>query len=166
MFFTMRRTHFFIAAASGIGLIVLFWCLSLWQPERQLLKHHQHFLQSIENRKWSKIERLLDPDYSDRWGYTRADFLRESREVFRQFIALTLHEELVQTDLSAGTGTVTTRIRVEGTGSALAMLARDEANSLTTPFVFEWKKRSWKPWDWKLVRIDNQTLHFERPSGF
>ena len=36
------------------------------------------------------------------------------------------------------------------TAKALAMAARDAVSALHEPFVMEWRKRSWKPWDWEL----------------
>lgn len=162
----MRGRSLVLGGASALGAVLLLWCFWLWQPERQLLKHHRHFLDSVENRKWSKVARYLDPDYADRWNFDRAELIRESGEIFRQFIVLTINDEIFHLHVDNSGGTVTALIRLEGTGSAVAMYARDEANAVSTPFVFTWRHRSWKPWDWALVRIDNPALELRRMEGF
>jgi hypothetical protein len=37
-------------------------------------------------------------------------------------------------------------------------LLEQQINSVKTPFRLEWRRFSAKPWDWKLVRIENAEL--------
>ncbi len=47
-------------------------------------------------------------------------------------------------------------------GSADLELLDERVNKLPTPFELEWHHLSWKPWDWKLVRVSNAS--FEIPA--
>jgi hypothetical protein len=38
------------------------------------------------------------------------------------------------------------------------MYARDEVNALREPFTMTWRKKSWKPWDWELIRVEQPEL--------
>ena len=57
------------------------------------------------------------------------------------------------------------RIEIQGAeNSELAYMVKERVNQLTSPFTLEWKQISAKPWDWKLVRVSNDTL--EIPQGY
>ena len=138
----------------------------LWQPERQASKHHAHLLIALEKRDWSKVASFIDPAYSDRWKHDKSFVLRATREVFRQFFVLTIHGDALDCGQNSGTVTLTAHITIEGTGTAVAQMAMQRVNTLREPFTFEWKRRSWKPWDWTLVRVDQPQLQLEEMDGF
>ena len=152
-----------IASGAGLVLVALcLYCLWLWQPERQVLKHNEHFLKAAENRNRAKFAGFIDASYADRWNHDKGFIVREASEVLRQFFALTIRSESVECTMSDDHAAVTARIRIEGRGTAIAELARSETNALTEPWLFEWKRKSWKPWDWKLVRVDQTQLRLDR----
>src|SRR5215210_5686323 len=135
----------FPLALASLGLVVLaLYCLWLWQPERQVLKHHENLLLAAEKRSWNRFTDLIDPQYSDRWGHDRVFIVRETREWLRQFFALTVTGDIVTYEAVDGRGRVVAHIKLDGNGTALAQLAKSEVNSLREPFVFEWKRKSWK----------------------
>jgi hypothetical protein len=39
----------------------------------------------------------------------------------------------------------------------------EAAGDLREPFTFDWQQRSWKPWDWVLVRMEHRELQI--PDG-
>jgi hypothetical protein len=143
--------------------IYLLW---LWQPERQVMKHQENILKSIEKRNWSSFAKFIAADYSDRWKHDRTFVLRESREIFRHFFAVEIESGNTQQMISGGKGLVTAQIRLAGNGTPIAELVKQEVNSLREPFSFEWKRKSWKPWDWQLVRLDHPRLNVNRRSEF
>ena len=53
---------------------------------------------------------------------------------------------------------VEARITVEADENEITALIKERVNHLDTPFVFEWRKASGKPWDWKLTRVSNDAL--------
>ena len=60
---------------------------------------------------------------------------------------------------------MTERWTIDGTGVAGAEMVKESVNELSAPFVFQWKHRTWKPWDWRLVRVDNPELNLSGPGG-
>ena len=150
------------ALASLVVITIALRCLWLWQPERQLLLHQAHLRSAVEDRNWARVERLVDPAYADRWGYTRETALRDARQWIGQFFALTVTATPAGDQLTACGGTVTERWSIDGTGTEMATMVKDRVNSLHAPFVFQWKHGSWKPWDWTLTRIDNTDLDLKR----
>ena len=117
-------------------------------------------MRAAENRRWTKLADFIDAKYSDRWGHDKTFVLRETNEWLRQFFTLTIHSEIESAEINHDHGKITARLRLEGNGTALASMAQDEVNSIPTPFVFEWTRKSWKPWDWTLTRADNLDAHF------
>ncbi len=120
--------------------------------------HHTHFLRATESRNWSRIADFIAPNYTDRWRHDKTLILRESREVLRQFFVLTISGDVLRCEISGNHARVTAQLKFDGTGTALAANAQQEVNKLQTPFVFEWTRQSWKPWDWQLTRADNAQL--------
>ena len=37
----------------------------------------------------------------------------------------------------------------------MAPIIVGEANRLKTPFIFHWRKENWRPWSWRIHRIEN-----------
>lgn len=158
----------YVLATSLLVVLLTLRCLWLWQPERQLLKHHENFLKAAANRDAEKMAEFLSPDYSDRWGHDKAFLARESREILRHFFTLEITGDQTWIRLPEETperGSVSSILRMNGTGTAIAQMAQAEVNGLTEPFVFQWVKAGWKPWDWKLMSIDHSQLHLGNRSS-
>lgn len=156
-----------IAALASLAIVtIVLRCLWLWQPERQLLLHQASLRAAIEGRRWDRVAALMDSVYSDRWGYTRETGVTTGRQWLGQFFTLTITAEPVDHSWTSGGGTVKERWRMEGTGTEVCGLITDRVNSLQTPFIFTWKHGSWKPWDWRLMRVDNEdpTLDLRAPD--
>src|SRR5439155_4629668 len=127
-----------LALASLAVVAAAIYCLWLWQPERQVLKHQAHFLAAAESRSWTKFASFIDPQYSDRWKHDKLFIVRETSEWLRQFFSLTIQSDVVSLDVSDARGTVTAHIKLDGNGTALATMAQNEVNAIAEPFVFEW----------------------------
>lgn len=148
-------------ALASLALVALaLYCLWLWQPERQVLKHQAHFLAAAESRSWTKFASFIDPQFTDRWGHDKIFVVREASEWLRQFFSLTIKSEITDLRMESSRGIVSARLRLEGNGTPLAQMATDEFDEIHEPFVFEWTWKSWKPWDWKLTRADNADARF------
>ena len=153
-----------LASAAFLFVAWTLYCLWLWQPERQVLKHHEHFIKAAENRNWRRVEAFIDARYSDRWGHDKAFLLRESREILRQFFALSIESTVGSCEVIGDTATVPATLKIAGTGTAITEYAKNEVNALREPFVFEWKRQSWKPWVWTLMRVDQPQLRMQGES--
>jgi hypothetical protein len=155
------------AALASLALItIVLRCLWLWQPERQLLLHQQHLRAAVEKHDWGRVAAMLDAGYADRWGYTRETALADARQWLGQYFVLTITAEPAGDQLTADGGTVTERWKLDGSGTEVAAMITDRVNAVDSPFVFQWKHRSWKPWDWTLVRVDNPELQIPRDLSY
>ena len=75
------------------------------------------------------------------------------RLVLRSFSLLTITAADPQVRLDPSTGNWSAKIQIDGTGGELAGEVIARVNSLTKPFELDWRRESWKPWDWKLIRV-------------
>ena len=66
-----------IALFAGLYLI---W---LWQPERQVRRHTENFLQAIEHKNWDAASDFVAANYQDQWGDDRMRVLERLREGLR-----------------------------------------------------------------------------------
>jgi len=152
----IRRHLVLILAAAALVLLV--WCLWLWQPARQLRRHTEQLLATIEHTKWRNLSDIIADDYSDRWGQDKALLTEHARQAFAQFFVITVKSSDLEIQESEGVGTVRARVALTGRGGPLADLVIGRAAELKEPFSFTWRQASWKPWDWKLSRIDQPEL--------
>ncbi|MBA3963199.1 MAG: hypothetical protein H0X40_15045 [Chthoniobacterales bacterium] len=134
----------------------------LWGAESQVRLHAEHLLHQVERRAWSNVGGFVAADYRDDWGDDREKLLNRLRTVGRYFFSLTITASEARTQISPAAATWQARIQMNGTGEAAAEI-NSRVNSLTTPFVLHWRHESWRPWDWKLSRVENKSL--EIPEG-
>ncbi len=144
-----------LLAATGFALFE-------FQPERQLNKAFERLVLAVEARDWKRVEAMTAPDYSDLWGMNRSQALEIGSEVLRHFFVV----NIVVSDLSLSVGDgdrgeVRAILQVDGNGTAIAQAVMTEANRLHQPFVFQWRKASWKPWDWKLTAVSQSEIVFD-----
>lgn len=149
-----------MAALVALALYTL-W---LWQPERQVRLHTAHFLKKVERRNWDAMGEFMAADYRDRWEHDKESAVADAREVFRQFLFVTIENRTDSCELAGDSGTTRTVIKISGSGGPVAQLVMERVNILRDPFVFAWRKASWKPWDWQLIGIDHPELRAERIS--
>ena len=153
------------AAVAAVIALALF-LLWLWKPERQVRLHTSHFLKAVERRNWDRAQDFLGLTYSDRWHHTRESAMADAREAFRQFLFLTVQNHTDACDMEGDHATAHTVVRISGSGGPVAQLVMERVNDLHSPFLFTWRKASWKPWDWQLERVDHPELSAERFGGF
>ena len=144
--------------------LVLF-LLWLWQPERQVRLHTSHFLKKVERRNWEAARNFLADNYSDRWGHSKETAIGDAREVFRQFLFITIENRTDSCEMTGDRATARTTVRISGSGGPIAQLVMERVNTLRGPFSFEWRKASWKPWDWRLTTVEHPELRAERFEG-
>lgn len=144
-----------------IGIILLFiiiFCIRLWQPERQILKHQQHLFNAVESRDWKDATAFFADDYHDHWQQTKPMAISEARQAFRYFFVISIQASSVDCSADGDLGRFSARLKVLGSGAAISEYVKEHVNRLKQPFVFHWKRESWKPWDWKLTEIDQPEL--------
>lgn|SRR5215471_5266605 len=156
------RIGLFVGSAAAIA--IGFYCIWLWQEERQVARHAENLFHRIEAKNWSAVEDLIAPDYTDQWGQDRALVLERMRLVLGYGYNFQLHTADANCRIENGVGIWRGRIAIEGADTELIVAVKERVNSLPTPFELRWRRRSGKPWDWKLVRVSNPEL--EIPAGF
>lgn len=145
--------------ALGLGLAALTILLVvLWSPERQVRLHQEHLIRAVAKKDWARLAPFIADDYSDRWGQDKANALLAARTAFEQFIFLKITMEDPAVNATGEAGRVVTRFSVTGNGGPLAQIILERADELREPFTFDWQQRSWKPWDWALVRVEQREL--------
>ncbi|HZJ17955.1 MAG TPA: hypothetical protein VFD27_23080 [Chthoniobacteraceae bacterium] len=140
------------------ALVIVIYLGLLWQPTRQVRLHQRHFLQAVEKRKWPRVAQFIAAEYRDRWGHDKENVITHMTQVFSQFLICDIQAEERSLVLADGAGTLGARLTLGGTGGPLAEMAKQEASRLTEPFSFKWAHRSWKPWDWELVEVQQSQL--------
>ena len=137
----------------GILFLGALWLRSWLLPERQIPRAQARLLSAIEGRDFDAMAGMLANDYRDRWQQGRATVVARSREVFGQFATLTIEREQSGLRTESGSWFLSEKLRLKGLGGPLAMAARETLNGLHQPFVMEWRRRGWKPWDWELKSV-------------
>jgi hypothetical protein len=149
-----------LIAAILFGLFLI-W---LWRPERQVRRHAENFLHTIEHKSWTSAADFIGSDYHDQWGDNRARVLERMREGFRYVRGVRIKASKPTVRIENRRAIWSGKIMIDGAeGDGLALL-KERVNSLPTPFELEWRRVSAKPWDWKLVHVSNSTL--EIPADF
>jgi len=156
------RTGLFVGL--GATLTIGLYCLWLWQPQRQIDRHTESLFYKIEQKNWAGVAGLLGAEYADQWGNDRGLVLERMRLVFGYGRHLHLHVIDANCSIDNGVGLWRGRIAIDSDDAELVTVLKERVNSLTTPFELQWRQVSRKPWDWKLVRVDNTQL--EIPAGF
>jgi len=152
-----------------VVLALIAWLLvSLyqWQPERQVERHFESWVQAVQDRKWNRIEGMFHDEYSDPWGFDKETLLKEAREAMRHFFAPVVTAQDVAIQVDDYTGDVRCRLTIDGDGTAVAGLIRHELNSRRPVFVLHWERTDWRPWHWQIKRIESDGISLDRYRGF
>ena len=149
-----------------LAVVIGIYLFQLWQPDRQVHLHSIHLVTAVEQKDWATVEEFLAIDYQDQWGHDRELALSRLRQVLHY--ARNLHIDSQQTIASAtgAEGRWSARIRIEAEDNEIAAIIKGNVNALEEPFELSWRRQSWKPWDWKLVRVTNAALELPTGSGF
>jgi hypothetical protein len=146
-----RRT--IIRAVAGLLIFLAGWGIWEFQPRRQVRNAFDGLIHAVERRDWTKVQSTLSPAYQDQWGQDREQAVADAREVFGQFVVLGVITDPATVAVHKADGTVRCRPKLTGTGTAVAQMLVSHVNALPEGMVFQWRRESWKPWDWKLVSV-------------
>ena len=117
------------------------------------------FLIAIEEGDNSAWNSLLSESYLDQWEFSKSNAMVALQDVRSQLIGLHIKWESESTMIDEGRGSLQGKMQFEATGFFATDFITSRVNSLDAPWVFQWRKESWLPWSWKLVRIENEDLN-------
>ena len=138
----------------GLGVYLFL----LWSAANQVELHTTHLLTALEKKDWSEVGEFLDPSYADQWGHDRETLITRLRQVLPFARHLHLHPAEVRIVATGGEGEWRGRVTLEADSNELSTIIRERINSLEEPFTLQWRQVSWKPWDWRLMRVTNPAL--------
>jgi hypothetical protein len=147
-----------------VAVLVGLFLIWLWRPERQLRRHTENFLKTIEHKNWTAAADFIGSDYQDQWGEDRARVLERMRNGFRYVRGARINASNPTVRIENRRAIWSGKIMIDGDQSEVMELLKERVNSLAIPFELEWRRVSSKPWDWKLVRVSNSAL--EIPADF
>jgi hypothetical protein len=150
-------------AGALLALILGLYLFQLWQPDRQVHLHSLHLAQALEENDWDAAEEFLAVSYRDQWGHDRETVLTRLRQVLHYARNLRINADQTITSAAGSDGKWIARITLQADDNEIAAIIKGRINVLEEPFELNWRRESWKPWDWKLVRVSNAAL--ELPSG-
>lgn len=151
-----RRTFILLALVPAL-LYAAFHFLS---PSRQLVTSQNQFLSAVAAKDAAVVEKLLDPAYSDQWGFQPKDWPAILQDL--RTLAPVLDIKAREPHFDAENGVVETMLTITGQGPVAERMQQQTATLKNTRFI--WKRSSWLPWSWRLLSIQNPDL--EAPSGY
>ena len=146
-----------LAVAAGTYLF------QLWQPERQVKLHTRHLIAALEGRDRDAFAEFIAAEYRDQWEHDRTQLVSRLERVLRYTRDLQIQPHSAWVEISDDRGEWHARITIEGEASEVNTLIAQHVNPVAEPFTLQWQRRSWKPWDWKLVGVTNP--EFQLPAG-
>ena len=153
-------------AGALVAVVVGLYLFQLWQPDRQVHLHSVHLAAALEQKDWSDVSEFLARDYADQWGHDRETVLMKLQQVLHYARNLRIDAQQTITSAANGEGRWIARIRIEADDNEVAAFIKERVNVLEEPFELNWRRQSWKPWDWQLVRVNNPALELPTGSGF
>ena len=89
--------------------------------------------------------------------------MQDAREVFSQFLFLTIENrtDSCQMGRQSETATTHTVVKISGSGGPIAQMVMERVNGLSQPFTFTWRHVGRAPWHWELVHIDHPELNID-----
>jgi hypothetical protein len=146
----------------GAAVVVMLFALTIglpWlSPARGVDRAWHGLLDDIEGNDIEDVAAVIDAEYADAWGLKREEVVKVMETMRRQFLTCAITRDAGrERTMSADKRRATIRavVRVDGTGSPIAQMIVQASQQGEVRTTFEWVRRSWKPWDWTLVRIDN-----------
>lgn len=153
-----------LVVAAALAVLAGYLFLVRWRPENQARRCHAGWIESVAAGDHDGFAAPVSDGYGDQWGFSRDDVITAIREASRQFFSLTATWDETGFEAGGDEAALTGTIRLDGRGNLIGQEIVSRVNRETEPFTFVWRRASWKPWDWRLVRISHPRLRV--PEGY
>lgn len=162
-----------ILIIGGLLVVLALWlALPFFSASRGVERAWDQVLAAIGDNDAEALGRLLGEEYSDGFGFDRAGAIQMAGVIRAQFVTCTLRRERSEVVMDPSNRSAVTRahVRLVGNGTPIAQGAIQASAASETPTTFRWRRNSWKPWDWRLISIDNPDAvralsRFQRQAG-
>ena len=146
-----------LIAAGALLLVALMLGLPWLSPSRGVERAWGNVISAIESNDKEALSAYLADNYKDGFGLDREGALKLAATVRGQFAMCSIRRERSELVMDVNKKAAITRavVRLEGQGSPLATAAVQASQASQTPTEFRWRRASWKPWDWRLVSVEN-----------
>ena len=154
---TLPSRRLLLVAAGALLVVALVLGIPWLSPTRGVERAWKNVIGAIEQNDRDTLALYLGTDYKDGFGLDREGALKLAASVRGQFLVCAIRRERPELVMDAGKKAAVARaiIRLDGQGSPLATAAIQASRASQTPTEFHWRRRSWKPWDWRLVSVEN-----------
>jgi hypothetical protein len=129
-----------------------------WSPQRQLELKQEGFIKALEKHNGKKLLPYLATDYMDQWEFDRDDAVLAVSDVGSHFMILTVSAFDVDYRVEGRQAVVKSKLQLSGSGSPVANEVIRVVNRQPKAFVFTWKRQSFWPGSWRVVRIEHPGL--------
>jgi hypothetical protein len=143
-----------VQGSAMLVVAALLWAGFELTPGRRLERAQDRLLQAAGDGNWDRVRDLLDADYRDAWGQNREEAVTLASEILGNFLVLEILSEDTTVERRGREASISARLRLRGRGNAVGEEIISRANSLDSHFQFAWRRKSWKPWGWKLVSLN------------
>lgn len=142
----------------GVALVAALLLGLPWlSPARGVERAWAGVVKAIEKNDRERLAAYLSENYSDGFGLGRGQAVELVASVRGQFLVCTIRRERPMTELAPDKRSAVARalVRVDGQGTPVAAAVVQTSQSTQTPTEFRWRRETWRPWDWRLVSVDN-----------
>lgn len=145
--------------ALGLAAVIVLLMVGLpWlSPGKGVERAYEKLISGVMENDFEDVTLVIDADYRDAWDLNRAEAITLAQELRRHFIICGIESSEPKLTLLNGkhSATMAARIQFQGTGDPVAQALVQYSAQTRSPTTFTFVRHSWKPWDWKLSRIDN-----------
>lgn len=146
---------------AGAVVFLVGWLVLEFSPDRQLDKAFARLIAAAENRDFKSLRELMAPDYRDQWKMDREQALGAASDALGTFLVLRIVPENLSGSRQGTAAVIAARLRLSGRANAVGGAILEQVNALEDDFQFAWRRKSWKPWDWKLVSLSQNEIQFD-----
>ena len=154
---TLPSRRALLIALASLLLVALLIGIPWLSPARGVERAWKNVVSAIEENDQDSLASYLGQDYKDGFGLDRGETLRIAAGIRRQFLVCTIRLErpTIVMDVNKHAAITRALIRLDGQGTSLATAAIQASQASQTPTEFRWRRNSWKPWDWRLISVEN-----------
>jgi hypothetical protein len=147
----------FLIALGVLVFVGLLLGLPWLSPARGVERSWRDLVAAIEDNDREALASLMAENYRDGFGSDREEALLLAATIRGHFVVCSIRRESSELVMDPGKRAALARalIRIDGQGSPVAQAAIRASQASETPTEFRWRRASWKPWDWKLVSVEN-----------